>query len=87
MPAKRSHHRKSAGPRESGYYGDHRLPVDDLAIEYDMPMEVARCFIGRTPAATEENINNLRAYMDTLSRSIQQHYREEGFPLTPMGVA
>lgn len=39
------------------------LPVDRIAIKYDMPMALARLLVGRTEAETEQNIELMEQYL------------------------
>ena len=50
-----------------------RPPIETFAIDFEMPMTVANCLVGRTEAETVQNIKDMRAYLSTVITKFE-HY-------------
>lgn len=49
-----------------------RLPIDKFAIDYEVPLDLANCLVGRTEMETQRN---MRLFIDYL-RSLMAKYHD-----------
>ncbi len=54
-----------------------RVAVDWLAVEYDMPMELANKFVGRTEKETQRNIEMFKDYLAELLRKRREWLNDD----------
>jgi len=56
----------------AGEYNGYRPPVEQFSIDFDMPLDLARCLIGRTEAETERNIEAMKEYLGMVVNESQK---------------
>ncbi len=49
-----------------------RQPIDNLAIDYDVPQELANTLVGRTEADTAHNIDLMIEYIEWLVGTVKE---------------
>lgn len=57
--------------------GAYRPPAGQLAVDYDMPQELANCFIGRTPEETERRIALFTDWLGDVIGMFAERMKEE----------
>ncbi len=49
-----------------------RVPIDRFAIDYDIPLTLAKCLVGRTERETEQHIEEFINYLHDLFRKLNE---------------
>ena len=62
--------------------GSKRLPVDILTIDFDVPMTLAICLVGRTERETKSHIEAFKAYLTELLQNHRMWERYDWQPIT-----
>lgn len=60
--------------------GEKRHPVDVLAIDFDVPLDLAKCFIGLTEQETENRIAAFKGYLKELLQKKRMWERYDFIP-------
>ena len=55
-----------------------RSVVEQFAMDYEMPMTVANCLVGKNEAETKKNIIDMRAYLSVVIAKYEK-YRDGGY--------
>lgn len=58
-----------------------RTPIEQFAIDFDMPLDLAVCFVGRSESETAQRMAMFTNYMAGVAKTL----REDGYPLNPIG--